>query len=105
MKERGHKHEELYKMFRMEMEEEDAEKDALREKERKAPIRKTNTDNDAKLAISLSRRAENLTGSTKDDCYFLDSYELEADEYDAEEDELSDDIQSGSNVLNSQRAP
>ena len=39
-------------MFRMEMEEEDAEKDAQREKERKAPIRKTRTDNDAKLAIS-----------------------------------------------------
>ena len=74
MKDRGMKEEELYKLFKTEMEEEDAEKEAelQREKARKAPIRKTNTDADENH--SLQRKREIPTGSTKDDADFLDSY-------------------------------
>lgn len=48
MRERGMKEDELYKLFKAEMEEEDAEKEAAiqREQARRAPIRKSNTDAD-----------------------------------------------------------
>lgn len=68
------KEEELYKLFKTEMEEEEAEKEAelQREKARKAPIRKTITDKDEKN--SLQRKREIPTGSTKDDADFMESY-------------------------------
>lgn len=74
MKERGLKEEELYKLFRTEMEEEDAEKEAEREEARKAPIRKANTENDTQFSFSYMRRGENRTGSTKDEADYLESY-------------------------------
>ena len=68
------KEEELYKLFKTEMEEEDAEKEAelQREKARKAPIRKANTDADENHYHQRGR--EIPTGSTKDDADFMESY-------------------------------
>ena len=55
------------------------------------------------MQLSQARRGEYYTGSTKDDCAFLDSYYSDADEDDEEEEVFSDELCSANNIAIPQR--